>query len=494
MDTEDCFNFKNSYASLPNNFYELISPEPLPKARLLKLNEDLALELSLNLDCLRSSNTEKVFSGNFLPKSSKSLAMAYAGHQFGNFVPQLGDGRAVLLGEVIDKNQTLRDIQLKGSGRTRFSRRGDGKAPLSAVLREYLISEALFGLNIPTTRSLAIATSGENVLREGYVKGGVLTRVAESHIRFGTFEYFAYRDEVSSLKILADYTIERHYSYLKTEENRYLSLIEEVIKRQANLIAQWLSVGFVHGVMNTDNSTLSGESIDFGPCAFLDTFNPNAVFSSIDLNGRYAYQNQPTIIKWNCARFAETLLPLLDDLEEKAIALASKKLETFANYFRTAWLKIMTKKLGFSTVLEGDEKLVLNFLNILSENEIDFTLAFRSLSSFIANQSANRFLSLFKKESEELKSWCAAWLKRLGRDNTTASEQIKQIEGVNPLYIPRNHLVEKAIEQVVEQEDFTVFNKLLNGFKDPFTEKPDLEELASPPKFCNPNYQTFCGT
>jgi serine/tyrosine/threonine adenylyltransferase len=494
----DCFNFQNSYTSLTESFYELVNPEKLPKARLLKLNDNLAQELGLKIDCLRK--IQEVFAGNLIPPSSRPLAMAYAGHQFGHFVPQLGDGRAVLLGEVVNSSGQRFDVQLKGSGRTRFSRRGDGKAPLGAVVREYLISEALHGLGIPTTRSLAIVDSGETIYREGPTKGGVLTRVADSHIRVGTFEYFAYRGDSESLKLLADYTIKRHYPEIETEPNPYVALLRGVLARQAKLVAKWQGVGFIHGVMNTDNCTVSGETIDFGPCAFMDSYDARSVFSSIDVDGRYAYQNQPTIVMWNLERFAETLLPLFGVNSSLATELATAELDAFKVLFRREWLETMGRKLGFSKVSDIDLPLIRDFFIALSSCEVDFTLGFRYLGDVLVDSGEdNRFWQLFSKDIEPIRKWHKGWVQRLEQEAIPVKQLVERLWSLNPLYIARNHLVESAISAVVEHSDFSLFSELVAILENPYRELPtesgsDLVLLASPPKFRNPNYQTFCGT
>jgi uncharacterized protein YdiU (UPF0061 family) len=371
--------FSNSYSCLPEHFYARLSPTPVAKPRLIIFNESLASELGVDTRGLEPEELAAVFAGNVIPPGAEPIAMAYAGHQFGNFVPQLGDGRAILLGEVVDRNGERRDIQLKGAGRTPFSRRGDGRAALGPVLREYLVSEAMHALGIPTTRALAVVSTGEPVYRDRQLPGAVLTRVASSHIRVGTFQYFAARGDMEAVKRLSGYVIDRHFPEARASERPPLALLQIVVERQASLVARWMHVGFIHGVMNTDNTALSGETIDFGPCAFIDSYDPATTFSAIDVFGRYAYANQPTIAKWNLARFAETLLPLLDPDPKRAVELANEAISAFTSRFQAHWLAGMRDKLGLSSNDEVDLELAHSLLRAMYENAADFTLTFRRL-------------------------------------------------------------------------------------------------------------------
>jgi len=429
-----------------------------------------------------------IFAGNTLPAGADPIAMAYAGHQFGNFVPQLGDGRAILLGEVIDQTGTRRDIQLKGAGRTAFSRGGDGRAALGPVLREYLLSEAMHALGVPTTRALAAVTTGEMVFRDRALPGAVLTRIAASNIRVGTFQYFAARGDEDAIKMLADYVIERHYPALRDEANPYLALLATVVDRQASLIAQWLNIGFIHGVMNTDNMTISGETIDFGPCAFMDAYDAGTVFSSIDQFGRYAYAQQPHIAQWNLTRLAETLLGLIDPDEKQSIALASEVLDSFAGRFEHYWLAGMRQKLGLLTTQDGDRALVLNLLKTMQENTVDFTLFFRQLST--AEADPRRLFST----PEAFDQWAETWHERLGGEARDPAARTLAMRLVNPAFIPRNHLVEQALAAAVDHADFQPFHELLAVLQNPFEEQPAHAHYAAAPPVSETAYRTFCGT
>jgi uncharacterized protein YdiU (UPF0061 family) len=432
-----------------------------------------------------------VLAGNVLPAGAAPLAMAYAGHQFGNFVPQLGDGRAILLGEVVDARGRRRDIQLKGAGPTPFSRRGDGRAALGPVLREYIVSEAMAALGIPATRALAAVATGEAVQRERLLPGAVFVRVAASHVRVGTFQFFAAKGDNEGVRLLADYVIDRHYPELKESTNPYLALLEAVALRQADLIARWMGVGFIHGVMNTDNMTISGETIDFGPCAFLDDYDPRKVFSSIDQMGRYAYGNQPGIGQWNMARLAECLLPFLDQDEEKAVEAANGVLKTFGERFQARWLAEFRGKIGLATEMEGDGDLVQALLGALHEGQADFTLAFRLLADCAEGRTAS-FLELFA-DPVKAADWLARWKQRLETEEGAAADRAAAMRAVNPVVIPRNHRIEEAIAAALAGE-LGPFHKLLAALQNPYEERPEFADYALPPRVDERVAQTFCGT
>lgn len=479
------FNFENTYVNLPEMFFTKKGPSHVKAPSLVKLNSSLAKELGLNIDALQSNKGVEILSGNKIPEGSIPLAQAYAGHQFGHFT-LLGDGRALLLGEHITPKGERVDIQLKGSGRTPYSRGGDGKAALGPMLREYIISEAMHALNIPTTRSLAVTKTGEAVIRETYLKGAILTRVASSHIRVGTFQYAANWGTAEDVKKLADYTLKRHFKEIENEENPYLSLLKEVIKRQAELIAKWQLVGFIHGVMNTDNMTISGETIDYGPCAFMDTYDPETVFSSIDIYGRYAYKNQPNMAVWNLARFAETLLPLLSTDQDEAINLAEDALAEFSEIFKNNWISGMRAKLGIFNEEAEDEELIKNLLSIMQKYKADYTNTFRALTIDDLNGS-----EIF--DSEEFKEWYKMWQERLSRQDESKDLLKKLMKSSNPAVIPRNHRVEEALE-AAEKGDYSVMDKLLDVLINPFEYSKDQEEYAKLPKPSSCKYKTYCGT
>lgn len=479
------FNFENTYVNLPEMFFTKKGPSHVKAPSLVKLNSSLAKELGLNIDALQSNEGVEILSGNKIPEGSIPLAQAYAGHQFGHFT-LLGDGRALLLGEHITPKGERIDIQLKGSGRTPYSRGGDGKAALGPMLREYIISEAMHALNIPTTRSLAVTKTGEAVIRETYLKGAVLTRIASSHIRVGTFQYARNWGTVEDIKKLADYTLKRHFKEIENEENPYLSLLKEVIKRQAELIAKWQLVGFIHGVMNTDNMTISGETIDYGPCAFMDTYDPETVFSSIDIYGRYAYKNQPNMAVWNLARFAETLLPLLSTDQDEAINLAEDALAEFSEIFKNNWISGMRSKLGIFNEETEDEELIKNLLSIMQKYKADYTNTFRALT--IDNLNGSEIFN-----SEEFKEWYKMWQERLSRQDKSKDLSKKLMKSSNPSVIPRNHRVEEALE-AAEKGDYSVMDKLLDVLINPFEYSKDQEEYAKLPKPSSCKYKTYCGT
>jgi uncharacterized protein YdiU (UPF0061 family) len=487
------FPFDNSYVRLPAHFFARQVPSTATAPQLIKLNEALAEELGLDIEALRRDGTQ-IFSGNLVPPGAEPLAMAYAGHQFGQFVPQLGDGRAILLGEVVDHDGKRRDIQLKGVGQTPFSRRGDGRAALGPVLREYIVSEAMHALGLPTTRALAAVTTGQPVYREDVLPGAVFTRVAASHIRVGTFQFFAARGDTEGVKALADYVIGRHYPQARDSIRPYLALFEMVVERQASLIARWLHVGFIHGVMNTDNMTISGETIDFGPCAFMDTYDPATVFSSIDRNGRYAYANQPAIGQWNLARLGETLLPLLDADQDKAVDLANAVIKGYGERFQAHWLEGMQRKIGLVTAEEDDLDLVQALLASMHGQEADFTLTFRRLSALAETDADEAAFIAGFKAPEAVGPWLARWRERLLRDLQSPAERAKAMLQVNPAFIPRNHRIEQAIEAAVEDSDFSLFEALLNVLAKPYEDQPEFAPYAEPPQPSERVLQTFCGT
>ncbi|MET1410783.1 protein adenylyltransferase SelO [Roseibium sp. HPY-6] len=490
--TPPLFQFDNTYARELPGFYVAWEGAKVPSPALVVFNEDLSEELGLNANALQTAEGVAVFAGLQSPDGASPLAQVYAGHQFGGFSPQLGDGRALLLGEVIDRHGKRRDIQLKGSGPTPFSRGGDGKAVLGPVLREYIMGEAMHALRIPSTRALAAVTTGETIYREGPKPGAVLTRVASSHLRVGTFQFFAARGDTEKVRQLADYAIARHDPDLSDAEDGYLKLFVRVMERQANLIAQWVLVGFVHGVMNTDNTTISGETIDYGPCAFIDTYDPAAVFSSIDHQGRYAFGRQPSIAQWNLARLAETILALInpDDLD-KAVERVSDELARFPELYKSAWLDGMRAKLGLTGRDDGDEQLAEALLTQLFQHKIDYTLFFRRLSG--AATGAREPVTQLFAEQDGISAWLSKWTERLEKDSRSTEETAEAMNAVNPVYIPRNHKVEEALV-AAEDGDLAPTEKLLEVLGSPFEEKPGLAEFANPaPSEFGP-YRTFCGT
>jgi uncharacterized protein YdiU (UPF0061 family) len=487
-------SFSNSYARLPERFFVRLAPTPVAKPRLIKFNDALAAELGIDTGGLGPDALAAIFAGNETPRGAEPIAMAYAGHQFGHFVPRLGDGRAILLGEVFDRNGKRRDIQLKGAGRTPFSRRGDGRAALGPVLREYLVSEAMHALGIPTTRALAAVSTGEPVHRNQEMPGAVFTRVASSHVRVGTFQYFAARSDLEAVKLLADYVIDRHYPSAAGAEKPYLALLQAVVERQASLVARWMNVGFIHGVMNTDNTALSGETIDFGPCAFMDAYDPGAVFSAIDEMGRYAYANQPAIAQWNLARFAETLLPILDPDQERAAELASEAISAFAALFQARWAAGMRDKLGISGAEDGDLDLVRAWLAAMHENGADFTLTFRRLCAAAVDEKADVQVRESFANPAAYDDWAARWRSRLTRESRAPFERAQAMRRVNPAFIPRNHRVEQALDAAVEREDFSLFDELLTVLSRPYEDQAAFAGYANPPRAEERVLQTFCGT
>jgi uncharacterized protein YdiU (UPF0061 family) len=485
--------FDNSYVHLPERFYARRAPTPVAAPRLIRLNRALAEALGLDLDWLSGPEGVAALAGNGVPDGADPIAAAYAGHQFGNFVPQLGDGRAILLGEVIDRMGHRRDIQLKGSGPTPFSRRGDGRAALGPVLREYLVSEAMAALGVPTTRALAAVTTGEPVVRETLLPGAVLTRVAASHIRVGTFQFFAARGDVEGVRALADHVVARHYPEAAQAANPYRALLEAVIARQAELVARWLLVGFVHGVMNTDNMSVAGETIDYGPCAFLDAYDPRTVYSSIDRNGRYAYGEQPRIALWNLTRLAETLLPLLADDESAAVAEAEAALAGYAARFEAAYHGGLGRKLGLGETREGDPALAGDLLKRMAENQADFTLTFRNLCAAAERPEVGAVRDLFV-DPTAFDDWASRWRERLALEGRDPAATAAAMRAVNPAFIPRNHRVEAMIEAAVERGDFTPFETLLTVLSRPYAEQPENAAYAEAPTGGGVGYRTFCGT
>ncbi|MBO6639613.1 MAG: YdiU family protein [Roseitalea sp.] len=487
-------HFDNSYARLPEQFYTRQVAAPVPEPELVRLNAPLAADLGLDADWLASPAGVAMLAGNAFPDNAAPLSMAYAGHQFGNWVPQLGDGRALLIGEVIDVHGARRDIQLKGSGPTPWSRRGDGRAALGPVLREYVVSEAMAALGVPTTRALAAVTTGEHVIREDRLPGGVLTRVAASHIRVGTFQYFYARQDHEALRALADHVIDRHYPEARETDNPFAAMLEGVIARQARLIARWLSLGFIHGVMNTDNMTLSGETIDYGPCAFLDEYDPQKVFSSIDQFGRYAYGNQPSIGHWNLANLAQSLVPLLDDDGDKAVETAKDLLEGYGTAFADAYAAEMAAKIGIAAPRDDDMTLAQDLLKLMAAGGADFTNTFRALSALgrKAGDADDGFLGQLI-EPDAAGQWLAAWRNRLSEEMRDDAGRIAAMKATNPAIIARNHQVEKAIAAGYAG-DFSVFHALTEALADPFADRSADDTLTLPPAPDQVVHQTFCGT
>lgn len=489
----DRFKFGNSYAGLHEKFYQRIHPTPVASPSLIRINEPLARDLQLDPERLAEPEGVAILAGNVVPGGSRPVAMAYAGHQFGNFVPQLGDGRAILLGELTDRQGVRRDVQLKGSGRTRFSRRGDGRAALGPVLREYIISEYMAAVGIPTTRALAAVTTGETVWRDTGLPGAVLTRVASSHIRIGTFQYFAAQQDVDAVRCLADYVIDRHYPQVAESVDRYSGLLNEVIARQAELIAQWMLVGFIHGVMNTDNVSIAGETIDYGPCAFMDAYNPAAVYSSIDALGRYAYGNQPRIAEWNLARFAESLMPLLSKDDDVALQRAQQAIDCFRPQFESAYVGGLSRKLGLREQRAGDFVLAQELLDLMSVNEADFTMTFRRLCDAAEDRQADDAIGALFTNPSSFDEWATKWRRRLHEEPVAAHDRSAAMRAVNPLFIPRNHRVEQAISAAVSG-DFMPFETLLAVLARPFDDQSQFMRYADPPRPEEIVRQTFCGT
>lgn len=477
---------ENTYANLPKKMFSIQNPNDISSPKLIIFNDSLADVLGLDADFLKGKDGIDILSGNKVLEGTTPISQSYAGHQFGYFT-MLGDGRAVLLGEYISKDGQRFDIQLKGSGRTPYSRGGDGKAALGPMLREYIISEGMNGLGIPTTRSLAVVTTGESVIRETELEGAVLTRIAKSHIRVGTFQFAANYGSIEDVKALADYTLNRHFKKVSNSENQYLYLLNEVIKRQAELISKWQLVGFIHGVMNSDNMVISGETIDYGPCAFMDIYDPNTVFSSIDTYGRYAYGNQPKIAVWNLARFAETLLPLLDDDADEAVKIAEKSLSRFEILYKNNWLSGMRKKLGLFNEEDKDEHIIETLLNLMKKYKADYTNTFLNLTLGNINN-----IEMFRKE--DFKDWYKLWQERLKRQNELMEDSIELMKKNNPVVIPRNHRVEESLSAAVNNNNYTVMNKLLEAINSPYDYSNVSEYYSELPKPTSCPYKTYCGT
>ena len=476
--------FDNTYSRLPESFREIINPVPVKKPELVIINKDLEKQLNLDFSKLNDKEISELFSGNSLPPESNSIAQAYAGHQFGHFT-MLGDGRAVLIGEHLSKKKERYDIQFKGSGKTAFSRNGDGRAALGPMLREYVISEAMHNLGIPTTRSLAVVKTGEEVIREKSLQGAILTRIALSHIRVGTFQYIAARQKKDELETLFNYVIERHYPEIKNSKNKSIDLLETVMNMQIDLVVNWMRVGFIHGVMNTDNMSISGETIDYGPCAFMDIYDPQTVFSSIDKMGRYAYCNQPVITKWNLSRFAECLIPLIDKDQKKAIKLATEMIDTFEKKYEEKWLNMMRDKLGLFGIDNKDKFLILDLLTWMHQKKVDYTNTFCHLMNFEIKDNQS-----FK--DNDFQSWKTRWQERLKINNNSPEKHMNLMRSVNPLIIPRNHIVEEVLDEA-NNNDLKPLNKFLAILKKPYSEQKDILDYQVPSS-SNEKYQTFCGT
>jgi len=474
--------FDNSYARLPERFFSRHDPVPVASPGLVRVNRALATYLGIDPDWLASDQGVATIAGNRVPEGASPIATVYAGHQFGHWNPQLGDGRALLLGEVIAADGVRHDVQLKGSGQTRYSRNGDGRAPIGPVLREYIVSEAMFALGIPTTRSLAAVTTGEPVFRNEPEPGGVLARVAKSHIRIGTVQFFASCGDREGLEALVDHVIARHYPNAAEVDNPRLALLEGVIERTAELVARWQLVGFIHGVMNTDNMLLSGETIDYGPCAFMDAFDYQTVFSSIDHGGRYAYGNQPAIAQWNLACLAQALLPILDEDEDKAVEAAQAAITRYPALFEAAYRAGMRDKLGLVSEDDGDAQLFRDFFDLMHAEHVDFTLAFRRLADLAGPEDEERAqVDGLIELPEAFAPWLERWRARLAQESTSAFERQRAMDKNNPVLIPRNHLVEQAIDAAVSHRDFEPFHELVDALRDPFAYEPELERFATPP-------------
>jgi len=478
------WNFDNSYSRLSNVFKEHVEPVTVKNPELVLMNQDLAKELNLDFSKIDKKELSAIFTGNILPEGSNAIAQAYAGHQFGHFT-MLGDGRAVLIGEHLTNTNKRYDVQFKGSGKTAFSRNGDGRAALGPMLREYIISEAMHSLDIPTTRSLAVAKTGEKIMRDTPLQGAILTRVASSHIRVGTFQYVAARNKKGELEILLNYVVKRHYPELINSKNKALDLLNVLIDKQIDLVVDWMRVGFIHGVMNTDNMTISGETIDYGPCAFMDTYDPKTVFSSIDKMGRYAYCNQPAITKWNLSRFAECLIPLIDEDEDKAVKSATELIETFGEKYEKKWLNMMRKKLGLFGVENEDKFLIVDLLTWMHQKKVDYTNTFCHLMNLKDDND-----KLY--ENKDFQNWKKKWQERLKLNNNTPEKYTSLMRTVNPLIIPRNDIVEKTLK-FAEKEDYIFLKKIISALKKPYELSDEKLDYQNPdPK--QKNYQTFCGT
>jgi len=488
---EASFEFSNSYARLPDRFFARQNPDPVAHPELIKLNLELAETLGLDF-ALPPADIAQMFAGNTLPTGAEPISLAYAGHQFGGWVPQLGDGRAVLLGEVVDAEGIRRDIQLKGSGRTPFSRGGDGRAALGPVMREYIVSEAMHAMGVPTTRALCAVKTGEEVLREGFLPGAILTRIASSHVRVGTFEYFASRSDEEGVRTLADYVIERHYPDAKDADQPYMALLGHVVSRQARLVAKWFQLGFIHGVMNTDNTSVAGETIDYGPCAFMDEYHPRTVFSSIDQMGRYAFGNQASVLQWNLAQLAQCLVSIVELEMDDAVALAQAEVDAFPAKFEAELIKGLRAKLGLQGEKDGDLALAFELLEVMASDRTDFTNTFRDLAD-VLDGNADKARSHFK-DTTTFDGWLSRWLDRVAEDGRPLTDAAKAMRTVNPAVIPRNHLVEAAIRAGEDNDDFEPFNALIDEVTRPFDARPDHSKYIRPPEPEEVVHQTFCGT
>jgi uncharacterized protein YdiU (UPF0061 family) len=488
------FVFDNTYARLPERFYSRLAPTAVRAPRIIKLNRPLAALLGLDAGALESPEGAQILAGNVVPAGASPIALAYAGHQFGHFAGQLGDGRAVLLGEVVGTDGERRDIQLKGSGRTPYSRGGDGRAALGPVLREYLVSEAMHALGVPTTRSLAAVSTGEYVRRDELLPGAVLVRVAASHLRVGTFELLAARRDDDGLRALTSYALARHYPDAAAADNPALALLDRVIAAQADLVARWLGLGFIHGVMNTDNTSISGETIDYGPCAFLDEYDPGKTFSSIDRGGRYAYANQPGIALWNLSRLAETLLPQIDADPQRAVARATALLEGFAARFAAAHDRVMRAKLGLSLAEPGDPALIADLFDRMAAGAVDFTVFFRRLCDAAADPAHDAELAAMFKDPATYHEWAARWRDRLQREPGEPAARREAMRRVNPAFIPRNHRIEEIIGAAVQRGDFAPFHEFARVLEHPFDDQPEAASWREPPRPEERVTATFCGT
>ncbi|MEH6584207.1 MAG: YdiU family protein [Halioglobus sp.] len=495
MNQQPQLSFDNSYAALPDRFFARQEPTPVSKPGLIRINHALAERLGIDPAWLESEAGIEVLAGNRLPEGASPIAAAYAGHQFGGWNPQLGDGRAVLLGEILTQDNVRYDFQLKGSGPTPWSRGGDGRAPIGPVLREYVLSEAMAVLGVPTTRALGAVTTGDTVIRNDIQPGAVLARVASSHIRIGTFQYFAARSDTEALQVLVDHVIARHYPQAADAQNPCHAMLDCAIRQQAELIAKWQALGFIHGVMNTDNMLLSGETVDYGPCAFMDAFDPDKVFSSIDTGGRYAYRKQPGIAHWNLSNLAQTLLPLLAEEEDTAIALAQASIDAFPDLFLNAHQREMSRKLGLSEPGNGDERLIQDLVTLMADEKTDFTLTFRRLADLAApGENATGEVSQLFTMPDAFTEWINRWQERLNLDPLSAPERQASMYNANPVFIPRNHLVEEVIRAAVYDNDLAPFHTLVNTLESPFEYRPELAKFAVPATPEQVVTQTFCGT
>jgi len=491
--------FKNRYVTLGKTFYVKTGPSPVANPTLIKFNDSLAKTLGLSDVNLNSTDGAEIFAGNLIPEGAEPLAMAYAGHQFGYFNPQLGDGRAILLGEIVSPDGIFFDMQLKGSGRTFYSRGGDGRAALGPVLREYLVSEAMEKLGVPTTRALAVVTTGEDVVRERLLPGGIITRIATSFVRVGTFQYFSAKGDLKGIKKLADYVIERNYPQVCDAVNPYVAFLKAAVDNQAALISQWMQLGFIHGVMNTDNMSIAGETIDYGPCAFMDAYDHDRVFSAIDSGGRYAYSNQPTIGLWNLTRLAETILPLLAEDTDAAVEVAQDVLKTYLESYHINWLAGMRAKCGLTENLDksknDDKALIEELFNTMAANNADFTLTFFYLSLMTEQplEQDNHIRALFDNPTQ-FDEWAVKWRKRLRDESTTDGERQAEMQMVNPVYIPRNHQIEAAIRAAEDHDDYSVFHDLHEVLQNPYAQQDGKDSYMLPPEPDEVVRQTFCGT